>query len=560
MVVRRPVLPALLGLLLFAALPALPALADLYVTASGYPSAVSAFADDADGNALPLRTLAGPSTGIAYPYAMVVDPIRHEVYVTQSVAPAIAVYPQAFHGDMPPLRVIEIPGAKKLIGLALDPVHDELYATDFDAATVWVVPRAASGAVMPLRVLAGPSTGLAQPFGIALDLARDQIVVTDDTSRISTFRRTATGDEPPLSVLAGLATELEEPGGVLIDAAHDELVVSNLHGSVNTYARLASGNTAPLRRIAGPHTLLHQSYGLALQGDEIVVANTAQSNDVVAFPRTANGDVPPVRHLAGDQTGLSLPAALAATCHGVCLADRRFEIRANWQTPDGQSGEGVGTAITTDTGDFYFFGPSNLEVLVKVIDGCAYNGHYWVFAGGLTNVKTSLTVTDTATGLVRTYANPQGKAFQPIQDVQAFASCPASPKPPMPAALPSWNPAGTSSVTGSPCPGFCLGNGRFSVAAVWAAQGHHGTAAPIPLTADTGALWFFAPANVETIVKVVDGCAINGHFWVFAAGLTNVAVDLTVTDLQSGVARTYHNPAGKAFQPVQDVAAFASCP
>ena len=45
-------------------------------------------------------------------------------------------------------------------------------------------------------------------------------------------------------------------------------------------------------------------------------------------------------------------------------------------------------------------------------------------AGGLTDVNVVLTVTDTMTGLVRTYVNPQGTAFQPIQDTSAFATCP----------------------------------------------------------------------------------------------------------------------------------------
>jgi hypothetical protein len=35
-------------------------------------------------------------------------------------------------------------------------------------------------------------------------------------------------------------------------------------------------------------------------------------------------------------------------------------------------------------------------------------------------------------------------------------------------------------------------------------------------TTDTGAFWFFAAANVELIVKVLDGCALNGAHWVFA--------------------------------------------
>jgi hypothetical protein len=63
-------------------------------------------------------------------------------------------------------------------------------------------------------------------------------------------------------------------------------------------------------------------------------------------------------------------------------------------------------------------------MVVKVLNGCALGRHYWVFAGGLTNVRTVITVTDTKNGQVKTYVNRQGTAFQPIQDTSAFASCP----------------------------------------------------------------------------------------------------------------------------------------
>jgi hypothetical protein len=36
----------------------------------------------------------------------------------------------------------------------------------------------------------------------------------------------------------------------------------------------------------------------------------------------------------------------------------------------------------------------------------------------------NLTLTDTKTGTVKTYTNPLGVAFQPIQDTNAFATCP----------------------------------------------------------------------------------------------------------------------------------------
>lgn len=104
--------------------------------------------------------------------------------------------------------------------------------------------------------------------------------------------------------------------------------------------------------------------------------------------------------------------------------------------------------------------------------------------------------------------------------------------------------------------GLCLG-GRFTVNAIWATsdgQGGYGTA--IPRTADTGEFWFFAPTNIEVVVKVLDACASYGHFWVFAAGLTNVSVFLRVTDSVTGVEKDYVNNFGTAFQPIQDTAAF----
>lgn len=48
--------------------------------------------------------------------------------------------------------------------------------------------------------------------------------------------------------------------------------------------------------------------------------------------------------------------------------------------------------------------------------------------------------------------------------------------------------------------------------------------------------------------------------WVFAGGLTNVKVDLTITDMANGASKVYHNPQGTAFQPIQDTSAFATCP
>jgi hypothetical protein len=59
-----------------------------------------------------------------------------------------------------------------------------------------------------------------------------------------------------------------------------------------------------------------------------------------------------------------------------------------------------------------------------VLDACVGFDRYWVFASGLTNVEVLIKVTDTETHHVRQYFNPQGKPFAPIQDTNAFATCP----------------------------------------------------------------------------------------------------------------------------------------
>jgi len=104
----------------------------------------------------------------------------------------------------------------------------------------------------------------------------------------------------------------------------------------------------------------------------------------------------------------------------LCLNAGRFSLRMQWATPDGRSGAGQAVALTGDTGYFWFFSSNNVEMIVKALNACGFNSRFWVFAGGLTNVEVVLTVTDTQTGVVKAYANPQGTPFQP----SAFATCP----------------------------------------------------------------------------------------------------------------------------------------
>jgi hypothetical protein len=104
----------------------------------------------------------------------------------------------------------------------------------------------------------------------------------------------------------------------------------------------------------------------------------------------------------------------------LCLNASRFKVQVAWQVPaQGTSGVGNGVALTTDTGEFWFFSANNIELVVKVVDGRAFNNKFWVFYGALSNVQYTITVTDTSDGAVKTYQNPSGNLAS-VADVSAF--------------------------------------------------------------------------------------------------------------------------------------------
>jgi hypothetical protein len=257
---------------------------------------------------------------------------------------------------------------------------------------------------------------------------------------------------------------------------------------------------------------------------------------------------------------LTVPGC-APSATSFCLSGGRYRVEALWRDPAGNTGAGQAVALTADTGTFWFFGPENVEAIVKVLDGRGINDHVWVFYGALSNVEYSLTVTDTQTGLTRRYFNPQGR-FASVGDTQGFGPLGAydtksiAPPSAPPLVAGRTDPA---AATGSCTPGaqrLCLNGGRFAVEAVWKDfSGRTGTATAVGLTGDTGYFWFFGESNVEVVLKVLDGRPVNGKFWVYYGALSNVEYTLTVTDTATGKVKTYKNPLGR-FASSGDTAAF----
>ena len=101
-----------------------------------------------------------------------------------------------------------------------------------------------------------------------------------------------------------------------------------------------------------------------------------------------------------------------------------------------------------------------------------------------------------------------------------------------------------------------LNNSRFQITAKWKDfQNNTGCGTAVPISADTGYFWFFNSANVELVIKALDGRGVNNHFWIFYGALSNVEYDITVKDTVTGATKTYHNNSG-SFGSVGDTAAF----
>jgi hypothetical protein len=146
------------------------------------------------------------------------------------------------------------------------------------------------------------------------------------------------------------------------------------------------------------------------------IVNTLRASGIV------NGD-DSTKTTPAANTGVAAPTPCTPSSTALCLQNGRYQVTTTWH--NGTQG-GTGTAVkdTDEVGNFWFFNPNNVEMTVKVLNGCSTNQRYWVFAGSTTNIEYKVTVTDTATGAVKSYMNPLGQSMPAATDMEAFATCP----------------------------------------------------------------------------------------------------------------------------------------
>ncbi|HEX5760482.1 MAG TPA: hypothetical protein VF121_14950 [Thermoanaerobaculia bacterium] len=151
------------------------------------------------------------------------------------------------------------------------------------------------------------------------------------------------------------------------------------------------------------------------------------------------GKIPAGNHVleveCGDALGQHQPVPVATLPFTVTTAKQpaqlllhggRFRVEVAWTDFAGQHGAGRPVpGASSASGLFWFFAQENWELLIKVLDACAFNGQWWVLGAAATNVQYTVVVHDTATGAVWRYENPLGRRSPAILDTTAFACAPA---------------------------------------------------------------------------------------------------------------------------------------
>ncbi|MEM8931184.1 MAG: hypothetical protein AAGE94_08410 [Acidobacteriota bacterium] len=108
----------------------------------------------------------------------------------------------------------------------------------------------------------------------------------------------------------------------------------------------------------------------------------------------------------------------------ITLRDGRFELMVEWIDVDQPTPGRLVGPPSVDSALLWFFDPTNWELMVKVLDGCAINGHYWVFGAAQTDLAYRLQVRDTLTDKLWEQTNAAGTPSPAITDITAFPTCP----------------------------------------------------------------------------------------------------------------------------------------
>jgi hypothetical protein len=280
---------------------ALPATGNLYV-ADTFANLVTVYPASSTGNVAPTRTIA-----INDPQAITVD-ASGNLYVYANSPVQIVEYAA---GTSTIVRTIagSATGLGSGYGIAVDGTG-EIFVTNTSAGTISVFAAGASGNVAPTRTITPASFSPA--WSVAVDSGGTAYATsgTIPNSMIAVFAPGASGAATPIRTISGSAANL---GAIFIRLDPSaNIYVSNTYGttapsSIAGFTNSASGNVAAFRTIVGAATGLNPAQGLTFDSSgNVYVVSTLQDEINVYAPGT-NGNVAPCRSIQGTATMLTEP-------------------------------------------------------------------------------------------------------------------------------------------------------------------------------------------------------------------------------------------------------------
>jgi DNA-binding beta-propeller fold protein YncE len=267
----------------------------------------------------PKRVIEGPNTDLEYNNGLYVDPKNGDIYsVASDTADNMIVFSREAKGNTPPKRKLKTP--HRNFASAFDEEKGEVFITIQYPPKVVVYRKEASGDEKPLRVLEGPRTGLSDAHGMAIDVKKKLLFVSNwgnasdhkvpGTGKfyppsISVYPLDADGDVAPLRVIQGPKTQLNWAGGMAVDPDTGSVYIANdLGHAVLVFKGTDNGDVPPTRIIKGPKTGILNPTGVAIDSKnrEFWVSNLGNSS-ATCYSLNANGDVAPLRTIRSAPAG-----------------------------------------------------------------------------------------------------------------------------------------------------------------------------------------------------------------------------------------------------------------
>ncbi len=418
---------------------------NLYV-ANMAAASVTIYAPGASGNAAPTATITGDSTGLVNPSGVAVDS-GGNIYVANPGASAgysdsVFVYPPGSNGNATPTATItgSSTGLANPTAITLDSSGNIYVANGGSKVggvnSITVYPAGSNGNAQPSATISGANTGLAFPWGIALDSSRNIYVAnngsttggstTGGSGSVTVYTSASNGNVVPSATISGSDTALNSPGGIAVDSGGNIYVtndgaISGNADSITVYAPGSNGDAIPANTLFA----LGLEYPLGIlidSGGNLYVANDG-SNDgtvdaITVYP--PNGLVP--SKTIGMDTGLNSPAGITLDSSGNIYVTNDNSYGGGWDSvnvypPGSYAGGPPSSAIIgSSTGLALPFGiatnSSGSLYVTNSAGGPDGLGSVTVYPSGSNgNVAPSVTISGNSTSDNTGFNSPSGIAF-----------------------------------------------------------------------------------------------------------------------------------------------------